>query len=144
MFILSNNRANLSWHVSTHAPKISLQDADWEIFLNGLYSCLEVGCRFSSCSILILHCKCSEIMSVCSRSQRRFLLWGSGGFISDLWQKSSDPSGRRKMQRVVDFLSYIIIGQGKIHVCSTYTCVSGSAQCSTEVWTVRKMLVRKT
>lgn len=64
-------------------------------FLNGLYNRLEVGCGFNSCSMLISHCKWSETMSVC-RSQRRFCLWGSAGFISDLWQKSSYPSGSRR------------------------------------------------
>lgn len=59
-------------------------------------------CRFSKASCMqkvvgkwIALCKFSVIWSVCSSSQTRFPLWGSGGFIYELWQKSSDPSGSR-------------------------------------------------
>lgn len=145
MFIFSNHRANLSWHVFPHMHQkyhykmqterffwmaftivwklvvVSAHAAYWFYTANALKSWMSAaevkgGFFFEGLVVLSLIC-------------------GRGVLI---------PQEAEEMQRVVDFLSYIIIGQGKIHVCSTYTCVSGSAQCITEVWTVRKMLDRKT
>lgn len=141
MFVISKHMTC----VSTHGPKISLQYADWEIFLDGLHNCLEVGCGFNSCSMLNLHCANALKLSVSAAEVKgRFVFEGVVILSLIFCRRVLIPQEAEETQRVVYFLGYIIIGQGKIHVCSTYTCVSGSAQCSTEVWTVRKMLDRKT
>lgn len=95
---------------------------------------LQVGCGFNSCSMLILHCANALKLRVSPAGFKR-------GFIFEGVVILSLIFGRRVLilqeaeetQRVVNFLSYIIIGQGKIHVFLTYACVPGSAQCSNEV-----------
>lgn len=59
-------------------------------------------CRFSKAGCMqkvagkwFALCKFFVIWSICTNSQTRFPLWGSGSFISELWQKGSDPSGSR-------------------------------------------------
>lgn len=136
-----NHRDNLSWRVSTHPPKISLQDAEWEIFLTSL---LEVVCGFKSCCCWFLHCANAVRLWVSAAEVKGGFLFEGVVFLSLICGRSVlIPQEAEEMQRV-DFLSYITSVQGKIHASSTYTCVSGSAQCKHWGLNSQKMLGWKT
>lgn len=130
-----NHRDDLSWRVSTHPPKISLWDAEIKI----IGSCL----WFQVMLLLILHCANAVKLWVSAAEVRGGFVFEGVVFLSLICGRNVlIPQEAEEMQRV-DFLGYVTSVQGKIHVSSTYTCVSGSAQCSTEGWTVRKCSVEK-
>lgn len=129
--------------VSTYAPEIELKGVEWDFsdWPSQLFGCwywfqLMLHADFECTNALEMWLSAAEVKEVLSLREWWLYLWSGA---EEFWSLR-----KQKKHRGLSTFSYIIIGQEKTHIFSTYTCMSCSAQCSTETWTVRKMLDRKT